>query len=504
MGEILLKSGTLIDGSGRSAVAGDLLIVGDRITETGQFQAPADAQVVDCSGLTISPGFIDAHSHSDLQVLEGRKEKVLQGVTTEVVGNCGFSAYPAGTNRGALHEFANGIFCGDDKWGWGSALDYLRDAEKKAEVTNVISLVGHGTLRIFQAGNKLGALPEPEVRAMESTLEEHLSEGASGFSTGLMYFPSGTAPVEELERLCRVVAKKNKIYTTHMRNYSAEVAESTEEQIKLAEHSGCRLQISHLQTVGPGNWPKQATAIEKIEKARDAGIDIGFDCYPYVAGSTVLTQLLPQWALEGGTEALLTRLADRDKRKVIAEETVSSLAQRWIDIYISAVGGTANQHLVGHHIEEIAELRGREPVEVVMDLISEEKGAVNMLEFNQSEDNLRQLLTHPLSNIVSDGFYVKGRPHPRLHGTFPLLLGEMCRKRRWLTLEEAIRKVTDLPAQRFRIQKRGRLERGYFADVAVFDAAAVTSEATYEEPEVAPVGIRYVFRNGRMLAKLDR
>jgi N-acyl-D-amino-acid deacylase len=498
MSDILLRNGTLVDGTGAEPSRGDLLIRGDRIAAIGAFDRVRGAEEIDCSGLIIAPGFIDAHSHSDLQVLEGRREKILQGVTTEVVGNCGFSPYPAAGDRSALHQFANGIFCGDDSWGWERARDYLGSVAGSSAVVNVVSLVGHGTLRIAQAGNKLGPLPERDLEAMEKRLAEALEEGAAGFSTGLMYAPGESAPFEELERLCRVVATHDKIYTTHMRSYSAGLLLAVEEQLELARRTGCRLQISHMQAVGPAHWEKQQVALEKIEKAKSDGIDVAFDCYPYTAGSTVLTQLLPQSALEGGIDAMLARLSDPVQRKGIAAETVASIAQRWVDVFISAVESARNRGLVGHNLAGIAESRGCEPVDAMIDVLIEERGTVNMVSFNQSEDNLRQTLSHPLSNIISDGFYVKGRPHPRLHGTFPYMLGTICRERGWLGLPVAIHKMTGRPAQRFGLHDRGLLRPGYLADVTVFDPGQVNSPANYESPELAPVGIRYVFRNGKL------
>ncbi len=492
MNTILLRGGTLIDGTGAPPVTGDLLIDGDRIAAVGRFAAPPDARVIDCTGLAVSPGFIDAHSHSDLQVLDGRPEKALQGVTTEVVGNCGFSAYPAPQDRRPLHEFANGILCGDDQWGWATARDYLAEVRRRAPLANVLSLVGHGTLRIAHPGYPLDA--------MERSLDEALSQGAAGFSTGLMYAPGQSAPREELERLCRVVARHGKVYTTHMRDYGRQLEEAVQEQIDLARRPGCRLQISHLQAAGSANWPRQARALELIEQALKDGVDIAFDCYPYLRGSTVLTQLLPQWTLEEGVPALMARLADAGQRARIARETIAGMAHRWSELSISAVAGYENRSVVGRTIQDIAEARGRDPIDVVFDLLIEEHGAVNMLEINQSEENLRAALCHPLSIVVSDGFYVRGRPHPRLHGAFPELLGKICREQKWMTLSEAVRKITGQPAERFRISRRGLLQPGFYADVTIFDPATVASPATYEDPERAPVGVHGVLRNGNFIA----
>lgn len=495
MDTIVFKGGTLIDGTGAPPSSADVLIWGGTIERVGVFESPVDARVIDCRGLAVAPGFIDSHSHSDLQVLENRREKVAQGVTAEVVGNCGFSPYPAPPDRRLIHDFANGIFCGDADWGWPSARAYLEQAARST-TTAVFSLVGHGSLRVARAGHKLGQLTESDLDWMEQKLSESFEEGACGFSTGLMYSPGASAPFPELERLCRVVAKHHKTYATHMRGYGDFLVEAVDEQLELARRTGCRLQISHFQAVGSRNWDKQAVALGKIENAVAEGLDVGFDCYPYIAGSTVLTQLLPQWALEGGIDGLLSRLADGPARKRIAGQTEARLEQGWSNILISALETHPNRGLIGQTIAAIAASRGREPVEVVFDLIQEEHGRVNMLEMNQSETNLRQTVSHPLSCIISDGFYVKGRPHPRLYGTFPLLLGEMSRERGWLTLATAVHKITEKPARRFSIPKRGRLESGYVADVVVFDPGTVSSPASYETPAIQPSGIRQVFRNG--------
>jgi N-acyl-D-amino-acid deacylase len=496
---VVLTGGTVVDGTGTPGFPADVFMQGETIKAVSRFDVPDNAQRIDCTGLVVAPGFIDAHSHSDLQVLTERTEKLKQGVTAEVVGNCGFSPYPARNHQRELHDFANGIFCGDDHWGWRNAREYLEAAVQRSRHTTVASLVGHGTLRIAFAGAKLGPLSDGELDAMKGCLREALEQGATGFSTGLMYAPGSSAPPEELEELCRVVASKDKIYSTHMRSYSFHLEEAVDEQLHLARRTGCRLQISHLQTVGQMNWPKQPRVLEKIEKARDEGIDVSFDCYPYVAGSTVLTQLLPQSALDGGITALIKRLRDAKQRAEIAAETVSSLAQRWEDIYISALHTEANQRFVGLNLAEAGALRNESPLDALMNLLIEEQGEANMISFNQSEENLRATLSHPLSIVISDGFYVKGRPHPRLHGTFPRLLGAISREKAWMPLETAIHKVTGMPAERFNLKQRGFLRPGFRADVTVFDPGSVDSPATFDSPELPPTGIRYVFRNGVQL-----
>jgi len=495
MSQLLFSNASIIDGSGADPFCGDILVSGDRIVKVASAIQAEGARRIDCTGLSLAPGFIDSHTHSDLQVIEGRTDKLRQGVTTEVVGNCGFSAYPAAHPPEDLRSFANGIFCGDDSWGWDSSEEYLRAIEH-SRTANVVSLVGHGSLRIAVAGSRQGPLSEAQLRSMESLLEEAFAAGATGLSTGLMYAPGSSAPQEELQRLCYVTAKAGKIYTSHIRSYFSGLVDAVDEQLELARKSGGRLQISHLQAVGAANWPLQEIAIDHIEQARADGIDVEFDCYPYVAGSTVLTQVLPQSALDGGVPALLQRLRDSESRRAIRDELNRINPWRWSDIYISSVATAANQSAIGKNLQELAESRGTSPADVTLDLLLDEEGGVNMLCFNQSMENLQVTLTHPCSTIISDGFYVKGRPHPRLHGTFPLLLGSFTRDRGWLTLAQAVHKITGKPAERYSLKHRGLLAPGFFADIVGFRAETIDSPATYECPAQAPLGIQFVYRNG--------
>lgn len=492
---LLFSNATVVDGSGREPFHSDLLVEDDRIVEMAPAIQATAANRLDCTGLTLAPGFIDSHTHSDLQVIEGRIDKLRQGVTTEVIGNCGFSAYPPTHPPEELRSFANGIFCGDDHWGWSSTDEYLRGVEA-SRTANVVSLVGHGSLRIAAAGPRQGALPEARVSSMEDLLNEAFAAGAAGFSTGLMYAPGSSAPAEELERLCKVTARAGKIYTSHIRSYFSGLVDAVDEQLELARRTGVRLQISHLQAVGAANWPLQQVAIEHIEQARADGVDVEFDCYPYVAGSSVLTQVLPQSALDGGVSALLQALRDPETRAALRDELNRINPWRWSDIYISSVASHTNRAAIGHNLEELAEQRKMLPADVALNLLLEEEGNVNMLCFNQSMDNLYASLTHPYSTIISDGFYVKGRPHPRLHGTFPLLLGTFTRERHWLTLAEAVHKITGKPAARYSLPDRGLLSPGCFADLVGFRADLIDSPATYEAPTLAPLGIEFVYRNG--------
>jgi N-acyl-D-amino-acid deacylase len=497
-GKSILTGGTIVDGTGAPSFQGQVVIRNGRIVSVGEARDPgegAEFNVIDCKGCVIVPGFIDAHSHSDLQVLENRPEKLLQGVTAEVVGNCGFSPYPLPEDPNVLREFANGILCGDDKWGWNSASNYLSSASQ-SKVATVASLVGHGSLRINVVGNTSRMLTSREIDTMVGRLDELLQEGAAGFSSGLMYAPGSGASPEELIALCRVVARRGKVYATHMRSYSAGLVVAVQEQLAIAEASGCRLQVSHLQAAGEDYWPLQQLAIAAIEAASERGVDVAFDAYPWLAGSTVLTQVLPQDALDGGLAKLLSRIADPLRRESIRSRIKPEA--RWNGVVITSAAKNADS-IVGRSVQDIANERGTDPEDTVLGLLAEQEGNVNIVEHCQSTENLHTLLTHPLCTVITDGVYTKGRSHPRLYATFPLLFEEMVRKRGWLSLEEAVHKVTGKPAMTFHMDDRGRIAEGYVADVTVFDPETIHTNATYEMPDVAPTGIRAVLRTGNMV-----
>ncbi len=495
---ILLSHGSVVDGSGADASAASVLLDGERIVAIGPDLDAHDCRRIDCTGLIIAPGFIDLHSHSDLQVLEARTEKLKQGVTAEVVGNCGFSPFPYTDDPATLREFGAGILGKSEGWGWSSAASYIEALRSAKSLDRALPLVGHGSLRIAVHGLGQEALSTRELDNMCGLLEDSLDAGCVGLSTGLMYAPGSAADPHELGRLCEAVARKNKLYATHIRGYGKTLVEAVNEQIELAERTGCRLQISHLQAAGRKHWDLQAPALAAIEAARVRGVDVEFDIYPYQCGSSVLTQLLPLWTMDGGIPALLNRINNGSSRAQIVQELKDSPID-WRDVTISSVNSTFNQSLIGKTVNDAAAIRDRQEVDLVLDLLAEEQGAVNMITFNQSETNLRQLITHDLCSVITDGFYVKGKPHPRLHGTYPELLGKLVRDLAWLSLPKAIHKSTAQPAARLDLKDVGVVKKGYVADVVVFDPDRIQSRSSYTDPAADPEGIAYVIKKGEIL-----
>ena len=499
---ILLTKGTVLDGTGQPRQPSSVLVNEGKIETVGNIPVAPAMEVVDCSGLVISPGFIDVHSHCDLEVLEHRSEKVKQGVTTEVVGNCGFSLFPKLPTSELVPSFDLFERRGDKHW--DDASTYFDDIESTGSYTNVAALTGHSTLRANVSGIKAGALNSREWRAIEGHLSKCLEQGSIGFSTGLNEAPSSYGDFAELTRLCRIVRKYDAFYTSHLRDYKFHILEAVAEALDLGRETDVPVQLSHLQTVGRKNWEKMDSVLELVNDAHSEGVDVGIDAYPYLAGSCHLTQCLPSWALEGGTEKLLSRLAQKKDRIKIADETEANMANGWENILIASVASETGQALIGRTIQQVAEERGCSGVDAALDLLVEEQATLVIVSFNQSEENLRKVLTHPLTSIITDGLWTEGKPHPRTFGTYPTLFGEFVRQKKWFSLEDAVHKATALPARRFKLGNRGLLTAGHWADITVFDPDTIGTGADYMEPERPPEGIVHVLVNGSWVLKNGR
>ncbi len=462
----------------------------------------------------VAPGFIDAHSHSDLFYLgcPSSESKIRQGCTTEVVGMCSFSPAPIAPGRAeAVRGWAGGIGATIDlSWEtFGQYLDALRSVRPSI---NVAHFVGHGALRLAAVGPENRAVAREDLRAMQRLLDEAMDAGAYGYSTGLVYPPSAYAATEELVALARGMARRGGLYFSHVRGESAMVEDSIREAIRIGEESGVGVQIAHVKVSGRENWGKMDGVLRLIDDARARGVDVSGDVYPYHAGSTKMDNLLPAWVHDGGLPRLLERLCDRATRQRILEECVVD-GERWGTVSQGRVGfdeimiATCRRHeLEGLTLAALARQTGKAPGEAMMDLLLDERATVGMVSFSQNLDNVAKVLTHPAIMIGSDSIGLSegagpkhGKPHPRMYGTFPRVLGEYARDRRLFSLETAVHKMTGMPAQRLGLKSRGLLRPGYAADITIFDPATVRDEATFQEPHHYAAGIPYVVVNGAVV-----
>lgn len=504
--DIVLKNGVIVDGTGNPWYRGDVAVKDGRIAAVGRFAAKAE-RIIDLSGSVVSPGFIDIHTHSDLPILVNPRaeSKLRQGVTTEVVGNCGNSAAPLAGE--AVAEFAERASSLDLEFSWRSLSEYLDAVTARGTAVNIAPLVGHGTVRKSVVGYGDRDATEGEIRAMQEMTAAAMAEGAFGLSSGLIYPPGCYTKTAELIALCETVRAGGGYYASHIRNEGTRLMEAAREHIEIGERSGAALQWSHIKAAGQAMWGKAEELLRMIDAARQRGIDITADIYPYEATSTGLSMFLPKWAHEGGRAEMVSRLRDPAVSRRMHDELTAQARDRgaWEKIVISSVESDKNKNLPGMTVGQIAASQSKEPVEVIIDLLAEEEGAVNMVSFAMCESDIRRLLRHPAVMVGSDGAALSpygkldnGKPHPRNYGTFPRVLGKYVREENVLSLEDAVRKMTCLPARRLGLRDRGMLVPGMRADITVFDPAAATDRATYTDPKQYPVGITYVLVNGRV------
>jgi len=505
--DVVIRGGTVVDGTGAPAFRADVGLVGDTVTALGEIAPEQGRRVIEATGLHVAPGFIDIHTHSDPDVLAypTADSRVRQGVTTELAGHCGSSAAPlAGLGVGERREEwkADGIDAD-----WTDVASYLARVERAGISVNHALLAGHGTLRSNAIGDVDRPLSAEEMRAVARALEEALDQGVFGLSTGLEYVPGRYTPPSEIVELSRLVARRGGLYASHIRNEEARLLEAVAEAIEVGRSSGVRVEIAHLKAAGESNWPKQGAALDLLESARRDGIAVLADAYPYTAYSTGLTTFMEGWAREGGTAAILRRFRDPEARARIRREVEAQVnvdPGGWERVVVSRVKTEKNRPVaVGRSLVEIAGGWGLDPVDAYLRLLEEEETAVSFVGHGMSPDNVERVLRHPLVMIGSDGSSMapvgkaaEARPHPRSYGTFVRVIGFYARERGTFDLPTAVRKMTSLPADQIGLGDRGRLARGKRADLVVFDAAKVRDTATFDDPHRYPEGIAHVLVNG--------
>jgi N-acyl-D-amino-acid deacylase len=508
--DIIIRNGTIYDGSGKPPVKGDVAIQGDRIAAVGNLANARSHTEIDANGLAVAPGFINMLSWAVASLIEdGRSQSdIRQGVTLEVFGE--------GESMGPLTEAMKQEAVeqqGDIKYEikWTTLGEYLDYLVQRGISTNVASFVGATTVRIHEIGYAARPPTPAELNRMRELVRQAMREGALGVGSSLIYAPAFYAQTDELVELCKVAAEYDGMYISHIRSEGARLLEAIDELLTIAKKAGISAEVYHFKAAGKPNWNKLDRAIDRIQTARAQGLGITADMYTYTAGATGLDAAIPPWVQEGGLKAWIARLKDpairaRVKREM---EAPSDKWENWFvgagpdKILLVAFKNEKLKPLTGKTLAEVAAMRDTSPAEAAMDLVIEDGGRVGTIYFLMSEDNVRKEVKLPWVSFGSDaeslapeGVFLKSKPHPRAYGTFARLLGRYARDEKLIPLEEAIRRLTWFPAGNLKIQGRGRLEPGYFADVVVFDPARIQDRATYEEPHQYSTGVVHVFVNG--------
>lgn len=496
-----------MDGAGNPGFRADVAVTGDRITDVGRLPASAATRAIDVAGLVVAPGFVDMHSHSDLQILANpsHEAKVHQGVTLEVLGQDGLSYAPV-TDDTLAHLRRQLRGWNDDppgfEWNWRSVSEYLARLDQGIAV-NAAYLVPHGTVRMMAMGQDDRTAKPDEVEYMRRLVATGLEEGAVGLSAGLTYVPAIYADDDELVALCEVVASYGGYYSPHHRNYGSRALEAYAACIEVAGRSGVALHYAHAHLGFEVNRGRADELLAMIDAARSDGLEITMDTYPYLAGATYLHAVLPSWAQAGGHDATIARLQDpglREQLRVELEEKGADGFQGvpvdWSVIVISGTSRRENARLVGQSVAEAAAAAKQRPIDFLCELLVDEELGSSCIEHIGNEENVRHIMTHVAHTAGSDGILVGDRPHPRAWGTFPRYLGHYARELGVITLEQAVRKMTSLPALRLGFVDRGLVRPGMAADLVCFDPETVADRATYEDPRQIPVGIPHVIVNG--------
>ncbi|HSG38441.1 MAG TPA: D-aminoacylase [Thermoanaerobaculia bacterium] len=515
MYDLILRNGTIYDGSGGKPFTGDVAIQGDRIAAVGSLGNAKGRTEVDVKGLAVSPGFINMLSWATESLLvDGRAQSdIRQGVTLEVMGE-GFSMGPL--TDAMKKEMVEQQ--GDIKFdvAWTSLGEYLDHLVSRGIAPNVASFVGATTVRIHEVGYADRPPTPEELARMRKLVAQAMEEGALGVGSSLIYAPAFYAGTDELVALCEEAAKYDGMYISHMRSEGNRLLEAMDELIEISRRAKIPAEIYHLKAAGQPNWGKLDAAIKKIEDARAAGLQITADMYTYTAGATGLDAAMPPWVQEGGYESWAKRLQDPEIRARVAKE-MTTPTDAWENFFVAAgpekmiLVGFKNEKLkplTGKTLAEVAKMRGKSPEETAMDLVIEDGTRVGTVYFLMSEDNVRRQVSLPWLSFGSDaeaptneGVFLKSNPHPRAYGNFARLLGKYVRDEKVIPLEEAVRKLTSLPAANLKLRDRGLLKDGYFADLVLFDPAKIQDHATFDKPHQYATGVKHVFVNGIQVLK---
>jgi len=514
--DIVLRGGTIYDGSGKAPFVGDLAMRGGVVAAIGDLSADRGKTEIRAAGLAVAPGFINMMCWGNESLIEdGRSQSdIRQGVTLEVLGE--------GESMGPLNDRMKQELLKrqrDIRYAieWTTLGEYLQYLERRGVSPNVASFIGAATPRIYVIGDDDRPPTADELKRMQDLVRQAMEEGAVGVASALVYPPGCFAKTDELIALAQVAAQHGGMYISHLRSEGTEIVESVEELLAIARAARIRAEIYHLKTAGRENWPKMSQVIAMVEKARSEGLPVTADVYTYPAGATGLNSTMPPWVQDGGFEASLRRMKDPATRKRIAHEMRESRTG-WENMYLQAgspdkillVGFKSRKlkPLTGKTLAEIAKMRGTSPEETVMDLIVEDESSIATIYFTQSEENLRRKIALPWVSFCSDspslapeGVFLKSSVHPRAYGSFARLLGRFVREEKLLTVQEAVRKLAALPAENLRLERRGMLRENYFADVVLFDPAKIQDHATYDKPHQYATGMIHVFVNGVQVLK---
>ena len=493
--DLLLRNGRVVDGTGNPVFRADVAVVGDRIAAVGVLPGARATQLIDAAGLVVCPGFVDTHTHSDLMLLgEPRHDaKIRQGVTTDVIGLDGISYAPASRkNLHMLRDYLSGLNGRPDiAYDWTTIPEYLARFDGKV-AANVAYLLPHNCVRIPVMGMEARKPTAAERGRMAALAREGMESGAIGFSTGLVYPPCCYADTEELIALCRPVARLGGFYVPHIRTYEAGIAAAIEETFRIGREAGIPLHISHFRV----RRSTRNRIFEQLAAGERQGLEISFDAYPYKAGSTYFANTIPAWAHAGGPDALIRRLGEPATRRRIVRD-IQAKELDWSRVIVSGVKTIGNRSVVGRSMAAIAAEQGRDPAEILCDLVVQEELQVSAVLHRGEDEDLEAAMAHPMMMFGSDALIWGAQPHPRAYGTFPRALGRFVRDGKVLRLEEAIRKMTSFPARRHNLRERGQVAAGWYADLVVLDPARVIDRATFEDPKRFPEGIPHVVVNGQ-------